>query len=914
MAENENLKKIYLWKKIWNFLTLILKESTDFLEMNILSFLSCLLVIYLGFHIPQIRTIFLQSTLNGVEKWDIVLVILFRISILSLLFVYMLFIYLIKRQKEEFKNFSFVAEKVLERQPVIILIGIITFVFSFLKFEIGNIAIHTLFFHISSAIILLYFWSISSRLRHKLDEILSKYHLWLSGEKIEEIDKSHRPKFPLLLGAGLLGVGLLWLIIPFIIGNKHILNIFPALIFWYGFWMMWIPFLKDSESKNVHQMIGRTLMIVIICLLFSTCLWKFANMESIVSYRNYSTWAIIHIFFLIIAVARIFDAFPKKFFFLIIAFLVFFSFKNYVYEAIPIGKETKKVQEGEVFSKKQLDITLYWLNTFHERIKKSNQADPLIIVAASSGGGRGSLFASLVYEHLIKKKKDKNILLVSGVSGGALASAYHYVRKDIKDNKAQYSFLKPKLKNSMYSEIKHYILENAKNEDQTKRRKIAEKIDEYLRNPHCDAMCTDFFAPLFRGMLYLISLERGQSVAKFWERKFKWEKIYNFQPDGNSQRNVNRPLMILNSTILAEGKTLAIGFPQLLVDPTKFMDKEGISDLEEKIEEHGSVESLSDNCPYYQMPLSHAVQASSAFPYVFEVVYILRKDKKAYLIDGAFADKTGFISLIHVLLRIKHFASLDEKYIKDTLGSKNKEKLISIIEKAKKIIEAIRYQGLLLVEIDSELRPETEKITQLLHGYPMKRPIIALDTCAYKRTKLAKERFKKDIKNFITQENKEFEALFGNTKYSLEGDIMMTWTLGPKEKSKVFFCFLKKILGKGEACPNLDLKIEKIKNTTRKLGKKRDKLLKTLQKKLAKTSPGRLRESARFFYRFNPKKQKKLEEIVSKLKRLNEKYGSKQTLAVFKKIYGSELKLKELEDLLGLISKIEANKKRFTAK
>jgi hypothetical protein len=54
---------------------------------------------------------------------------------------------------------------------------------------------------------------------------------------------------------------------------------------------------------------------------------------------------------------------------------------------------------------------------------------PAIVVAASGGGTRAALFTASALEGLAKLNADRDIVLVSGVSGGGVASAYYYAHR-----------------------------------------------------------------------------------------------------------------------------------------------------------------------------------------------------------------------------------------------------------------------------------------------------------------------------------------------------------------------------------------------------------------------------------------------------------------------------------------------------
>ena len=831
----------------------------NFVEENILTFVSLVLIIYISFNIPHVKHIFTQSTLNGIAGWDRLLIILFRISILLILFLYMIFIYLIKTHKEEYKDFSVVEEKILKYKLWMIPIGIISFVFSFWKFK-HSFPIHKLCLYLSSSIILLYFWSITAPFRHKLDNTLSKYYAWISKKYEASIGNQSKISFSSISG-GLSASALMYLLYIYKFGEPYyISSLLAIIIVFYGLWMLCARFFQNDQGKNLHEMIGRALIMIAICCLCSVCLWELCKIETFISYRNYSTWSLLYIFFLIVVASRILDAFPKKFVLLIACLVIAFSAERFLYKPIQVGKEIipKEKISGR---KKHLQMSLKWLEALQERIKlsenkNSKDLDPLIIVAAAGGGSRAALFASLVYEHLIKEKKEKNIILLSSVSGGSVASAQYYARskKRIK--------IEPKaiLKNSMPTEIKHYTLIKVKNEQE--KEKLKKEIDYYIYNRNTDMMCADFLAPLLRGMLYSLSLERGECVAQFWKGHFEWGEDDNLSP-----HSAEAPLVSFNTTIIHEGKRLSIGFPQLLVDPQKLLREDFVDE---------DMESLSDNCPYYKISLSEAVRASANFPYVFEVAYVTRKGEKIYLTDGGVRDNTGFMALAHILGRIRKFATFEMKKVK-SWREENKERLKKIIQKAKNIIRIMRKRGVLLVEIDSGAKPDFEKITPYLKS-PIERPAIALDLASYTNAQLAKRRFERDIRNFgkikIDSKKALFELSFQKATYTFEKSVITTWTLGPKDKGELFYYFAHGILGYANESPNLHSKISKIK-------RRREKLKKYWKKKKKFNSLTKIKEKLR--KKYSKFQVKGFENVAHFLK--NTQVFEKKSLEKTDKIY-----------------------------
>ncbi len=184
-------------------------------------------------------------------------------------------------------------------------------------------------------------------------------------------------------------------------------------------------------------------------------------------------------------------------------------------------------------------------------------------------------------------KWSDRVLLISSVSGGSLATA------DFAFGLAANRAPRAPLKNSIPLELKHrlgheYDAIRANYDNQllaeqlppraagplAALRKPFAKLDcpvdpdpdlaWVLHSAFADDMCTDFMAPLLRGVATL-DVERGRSVSQFWQHRFHWADPG--RPDGGPYDNLSydprRPLVVFNATSVRHGSRFLMGFPML---------------------------------------------------------------------------------------------------------------------------------------------------------------------------------------------------------------------------------------------------------------------------------------------------------------------------------------------------------------
>jgi hypothetical protein len=343
----------------------------------------------------------------------------------------------------------------------------------------------------------------------------------------------------------------------------------------------------------VGEVSGRFLVLLVAASLFGEMLWASASMpflDQFISYRLYTIWAAFHLSFAMFAVGTWADVTqrdwqhwpmrPLTLATMVVLILVFVKSTT----LDPSGQDAgAKIWDAS----KQQDATpgnsLNWYQHVWDRLEAMDKKGqgPVLVVAASGGGSRAALFTALVLEGMDKTPfpnlKDNTwsdrTLLVSGVSGGSLASAHVEFRKG--KPLATAAFLRNSMQGELftrfdgeYDNIKGYY---ADDELDKLSKSFAELHDPRQPDPDlnwiltsatADDMCTDFMAPLFRGAL-TFQEERGQAVSRFWQQRFAWINPDDQKPYHNLSPDAARPLVIFNTTDARRGNRFLLGFPQL---------------------------------------------------------------------------------------------------------------------------------------------------------------------------------------------------------------------------------------------------------------------------------------------------------------------------------------------------------------
>ena len=373
--------------------------------------------------------------------------------------------------------------------------------------------------------------------------------------------------------------------------------------------LLWAVLAPVQWRVTASKLLGRSITVILITNALLEVLWLAQEwLPQDLRYRVYSTWAILQTLFAIALAVRVIDVLGLFDLPLIRVwpFVVLFT----VLAFIPGGERVGglRVNVGGLGSRLGLvghasasvatdDSDNAWFGQLVARLDEIPNDQPVVLVAASGGGSRAAITAALVYEELARmpvtadRTLADNVLLISSVSGGSLATAYFLTHASAATARAATRF-----------------------DPQT---------NEFVRE-----MGTDFMAPLLRGVLNLRQ-ERGSAVAAFWRDRYHWEDITD-----TSARAKGRPLAVFNATHVQSGARVGFGIPAL---PAGLLSPALVA------------EELD---PGLELDLADAVRMSANFPYGFEHA-VLGADpetgKAAEIIDGGVVDNTGLDTLALLL-------------------------------------------------------------------------------------------------------------------------------------------------------------------------------------------------------------------------------------------------------------------------
>lgn len=463
-----------------------------------------------------------------------------------------------------------------------------------------------------------------------------------------------------------------------------------------------------------------------------------------------------------------------------------------------------------------------WLTTLEKRI--GEKSDPVIMVAASGGGSRAALFAAMILESLKTIPVDSDdsgtltaadrVVIVSSVSGGSLASgcftdpAYGAQSlSPIKSSKNVYCDSITDLihaeagtlnDNKRFTEIHKDVWKDVLEEIKTAKESLSASPPTislaYLQSKLIDDMCTDFMAPLLRGVISPWR-ERGQAVSWLWKKQLFSQAA--------SKANATRPeavppLWLCNTTHVASGHPIVIGFPpipQELVRPTANVEVTYDFDL----------------CQW-RLDRPQAIRLSANFPWGFEVakspLNVIQKDSaeraSLHLIDGGVFDNSGITSIRLVIEAIQRLA--DEDLTNVTSSSRHQA-----VSLAKRVNGKLQSCGVILLEIDSGAKPEPPGgATQLLG--PALSPIHALNNSTYFTSERSSSDNIHTLRDKLRSPRAEDlrERLIGLRSYSAEtrrlkiedeqvdtffhvkvtcneqDNVMTAWALPPDDKARIF--------------------------------------------------------------------------------------------------------------------------------
>jgi predicted acylesterase/phospholipase RssA len=635
-----------------------------------------------------------------------------------------------------------------------------------------------------------------------------------------------------LIGGVSFAVGLLVLVT----GLTKLWNAASALGIWLilmGIWLGGISIITSPQPSTdaIRRTLGRALAALMISGVLGEAIWVTPVLiPNEASYRNYTIWAIFDLLFMSVLVARVLDywqhrsQWPIRFatVLVLVALAVYFS------QAPTIGTPGQADPQNQG--------TLAWLEAFEKRLDKGDPDRPAIAIAASGGGSRAALFSSLVYELIAhepigpdKGSWDRQVVVVSSVSGGSLASAdfaadaagkerdnwQHSVTREViawmtkKADEFVNRFAEVPEDDEAAKKLKAFQRERMQGIAKLCRQIEADPTKSnprwLLRSVFADDMCTDYMAPLLRGVM-LMHLERGESTTKFWEEQFNPA----FSVTNHSPANADKPMLLLNATRVQTGRRLVIGFPavpqglfaQSVDQPPPDRKPPGAALPSPLIP---IPMSLADFDPDYQMTLAEAVRLSANFPYGFDPGALRlgkdanvaadgsKADEHFTVVDGGVLDNTGMDTLAHLFQAIDRLGHGAAAAPKD-----------AVKQKAEAIMLKLRKRGLVILEIDSGAKPGRPNALERQFAN-VSQPMEAINKAGYVNSILLKHRYQNEIDGAILPwENTDAPKTEGPSCVDLDvpysqyawfqcnhsEDVMTAWSLGPNDKAAILVQFL----------------------------------------------------------------------------------------------------------------------------
>ncbi|MFO0905291.1 MAG: hypothetical protein U0939_19945 [Pirellulales bacterium] len=241
---------------------------------------------------------------------------------------------------------------------------------------------------------------------------------------------------------------------------------------WLGVcWAIWLllnP--RPREATYIGQMLFRVLIAFTFFNLLGETLWSL-SLREVISVRNYSLWAMLHVSFCLLMLGRITDHWAQLSLLplrpaLLIGLVLFAG--SHSSEIVGQSVDWKLFDSTEDPDDPALALPAHWgpwkaddeqdrwLQHLAARLDGLDPDEPVILVAASGGGSRAALFTSLVFEQLRRwELRDDDddpetpailvdapvdpaaaashrladqVLLISSVSGGTFASTEYLGR------------------------------------------------------------------------------------------------------------------------------------------------------------------------------------------------------------------------------------------------------------------------------------------------------------------------------------------------------------------------------------------------------------------------------------------------------------------------------------------------------
>jgi hypothetical protein len=609
----------------------------------------------------------------------------------------------------------------------------------------------------------------------------------------------------------------------------------------------WLWFVR-SPSQGPGALVGRFIGFLNLSTLGGELVWGLTILlPDLISCRVYTIGAVFQICFVILTLAAVLDVGHEALGWPIrqatLGVLAIVGLTSWVLKPDPVGEPLAAAP-----------APADWYRTLQDRIDATSSDAPVILVAASGGGSRAAYFAALVYEALERQPlmnaqgevlpaprsradKDRDrarwadqVILISSVSGGSLATAHHVrppygpsddqrlwpVEADLhnsfggslKRTAAGYITAKPQPNETKKTMAETYASSwKDDDEDYRVRPHYTEKVDAAVQLPENpfdttqdrwmilnrfgDDMCTDFMAPLLRGFM-TPHARRGETLSRFWESKFKWtgcDNLHGYHDAGYGAGGVPPPLVLFNGTHVQSGSRMVIGFPPV---PRGLFNSHGSKPLElgsylASGREYHTF-GLSDFDPTYRVSLAEAVRISANFPWGVRSANLVSPASAGVfengvlnLLDGGVNNNTGIPAIWEVFDRLDRLARPQDPDVKPS-------------EPARKILASLRRRGVIFLEIDSGAKPSATFNAEL------RTPAQGLDNAAYATAFEARDRYLGQLDSLLAPDVPVAELrkwapywgyMFRHTFQCNHTDyeVMTAWALPPSEKAKILATF-----------------------------------------------------------------------------------------------------------------------------
>jgi len=605
---------------------------------------------------------------------------------------------------------------------------------------------------------------------------------------------------------------------------------------------LWFLFRREVAISLGYRAVGRYVFMTALGLVAGEIIWSLPGWTGgALSFRFFTIWGVLFLLFIIIATGRLIDRAKPV---VRLALLVTGIVVSQVDAGFVVDAHARKGDRAALANAESVE----WFTRLEQRIGKGRADHPVVLVAASGGGSRAAIFASLVLEHLGRVRFDgeaaaksddsiaHNIAVISSVSGGSLAAGYYLrqLQDAARERFPPHNFSAPEVARHIVTISEDWAADADAckaniagcirlDEDELVRQRRLEALPNVRRqvaklqsdepspmrwlvhSPFVDDMATDFMAPLLRGVLTPF-LERGHSVSVFWSEHFGWNGFaehgcWNSVPTEADALTCDwfqprpPPLAFLNTTDVKTGRRVVIGYPSL---PQRLLGTE--------------ITSLSDHGGTHDVALADGVRLSANFPWGFEVGLYDRTEKadradtaaaaagligQLKLTDGGVTDNSGLDTLATLLERLELLARPPKAEAEPVAGSREE----FLATRARVLRDRLVKQGVMLIEIDSGARPSTGGLfASLFPG--VADPLDALSLAGYggaatmkaghiARMQQALERMAGQVAPAPADAAAHPDPFFHlRFECNHKDSVMTAWALGPMDKAKIMTLFL----------------------------------------------------------------------------------------------------------------------------